>query len=225
MIQDNYRNRKYVIFGGDGINPLGVIRSLGQEGIKTDVIRLRDSAHLASVDTSMYTGKSYLVETSDDVLQTLLDHYGNEKQKTVLFFTDEGHSEICDNLYEQLKEKFIFYNAGKNGGVNHLNDKEVQCQLAQACGIRTPKYEVLKVGQLPTQVPYPVITKTLTSTEGRWKKDMIICHNEEELKTAYQEIEAERIMVEEYFDAPNEFDLKGFSINGGEQIYFTYQKR
>ncbi|MCQ2346540.1 MAG: ATP-grasp domain-containing protein [Paludibacteraceae bacterium] len=221
---DIYRDRKYINFGADGINPLGVIRSLGQEGVKTIVIRDKESGHFASINTSVYADKIYFADSNEEALQILLENYSNEQLKPVLFFTYEGHVDFCDSHYDELKDKFIFYNTGKKGGLSRLNNKEIQCQLASECGMQVPQYEILAKGDLPKQVPYPIITKTLTSTESGWKRDMIICHNEKELQEAYSKILAERIMIEEYIDANNEFDLKGFSINGGEQIYFTYQK-
>lgn len=218
---DLYKDRKYIIFFADGLNPLGVIRSLGQKGIKTDVII---DKFAPIIDTSKYIGRVFFAESNEDAYKILTENYRNEVLKPVLFFTYEGNSNFCDELYDELKDKYIFYNAGKKGELTRLSNKEVQCQLAKECGIKVPLYEILHKGDLPKQVPYPVITKTLTSTESGWKKDMIVCQNEQELLQAYTEILADDIMVEEYIDAPNEFDLKGFSINGGEQIYFTYQK-
>lgn len=221
---DIYKDRKYISFGADGINPLGIIRSLGQMGIKTDVIRDRVSSHLASIDKSRYVNKVFYSDSNEESLKILLDNYSSEELKPVLFFTYEGNCSILDENYDSLKDYFIFYNAGIQGGLGELNKKDVQLRLAEKCGIRVPKYEIVNKGDLPKHVPYPVFTKTLTSTESGWKSDMFICHDEKELIDAYKSIHASSIMLEEYIDAPYEFDLKGFSINGGEQIYLTYQK-
>lgn len=225
IMNDNEQNRKYIIFGGDGLNPLGIIRSLGEIGLKSDIICFKESAHLPTIEKSKYVDKAYYGCTSEDMLNILIENYGNEILKPVVFFTDEGNEACFDSHYGELKDRFICYNAGVENGINLLLRKDVQCKIAMECGIRVPKYEVLKTGVLPTKVPYPVITKTLTSNDGRWKKDMIICRNEDELKAAYSEIQAKQIMVEEYIEGPYEVDLKGFSIRGGEQIYFTSLKR
>ena len=224
-MKKNKHDRKYIIFGGDGINPLGIVRSLGEVGIESDIIRFRESAHLATIETSKYVRNAYYGDTNEELLTILLSHYGDEELKPVVFFTDEGNEAFFDAHYNKLKDKFICYNADIENGINNLLSKEVQCQLAAQCGIRVPIYEVLDKSVLPSKVPYPVITKTLTSNDGGWKKDMIICNNEEELKVAYSKIQAKKIMVEEYINGTNEVDLKGFSINGGEQIYFTSLKK
>lgn len=219
------QNRKYIIFGGDGLNALGIVRSLGEIGIRTDIIRSKESPHLATIEKSKYVNKVYYGITSEELLKILLEKYGNEVLKPVVFFTDEWNEACFDSHYNELKDKFICFNAGVENGINKLLNKDVQNELAMECGFKIPIYEVLETGILPTKVPYPVITKTLTSIDGRWKRDMIICYNEDELKTAYLEIQAKQIIVEEYIEGTNEVVLKGFSIRGGEQIYFTSLKK
>lgn len=222
---DNLLSHKFVIFGGDGINALGVVRSLGEMGINSYVIRLHPSEHTPPVETSKYVLRTWLAKTPEEVLSILLENFSNEKEKPVLFFTDELHTEVFDRHYDELKDKFISYNAGKSGGLIRLLDKAYQCELAGECGIKVPEYEIVKKGELPQNVPFPVITKTLTSNEGRWKRDMVVCQTPEELQEAYREIVADRLQIEEYIDSANEVDLKGFSIRGGEQIFFTHIKK
>lgn len=216
---------KYVIFGGDGINAIGVVRSLGEAGIKPYVIRLHPTEHIPPVETSKYVVKAWLAKTPQEVLDILMENFSDEKEKPILFFTDELHTEVFDAHYDELKDKFISYNAGRSGGLIQLLSKAYQCELARECGIKVPEFEVVEKGVMPTKLNYPVITKTLTSNEGRWKRDMIICDTPEKLQEAYKEIVADRLLIEEYIDSTNEVDLKGFSISGGEQIYFTHLKR
>lgn len=222
---DNLHSHKFIIFGGDGINALGVVRCLGDMGINSYVIRLHPTEHIPPIETSKYVLRTWLAKTPEDVLSILLENFSNEAEKPILFFTDELHAEVFDRHYDELKDKFISYNAGHSGGLIKLLDKAYQCELAEECGIKVPKYEIVNKGDLPKNVPYPVITKTITSNEGRWKRDMIVCQTPEELQEAYKEIVADRLQIEEYIDSTNEVDLKGFSIRGGEQIFFTHLKR
>ena len=221
----NIHLHKFIIFGGDGINALGVVRSLGETGIKSYVIRLDPTKHIPPVDTSKYVIQTWLAQTPQEVLSILLSNFSNEKEKPILFFTDELHTEIYDKHYDELKDKFISYNAGQSGELIKLLNKAYQCELAHNCGIKVPQYEIVNKGALPTKVPYPIITKTITSNDGRWKQDMIICQTPAELQEAYKEIVADKLLIEEYIDSTNEVDLKGFSILGGEQIFFTHLKR
>ncbi len=224
-MEDNKQGRKYILFGGDGLNALGIVRSLGEIGIRTDIIRTKESPHIATIEKSRYVNKAYYGTTNEDLLNILLEKYDKEDLKPVVFFTDEWNEACFDSHYNKLKDKFICYNAGVENGINVLLNKDVQNRLAIECGFRIPIYEVLETGILPSKVPYPVITKTLTSIDGRWKQDMIICHNEDELKKAYLKIQAKQIMVEEYIEGTNEVVLKGFSIQGGKHNYFTFLKK
>ena len=124
----------------------------------------------------------------------------------------------------RLMESSFFFNAGRKGRLTELTNKSVQCQLAESCGFTVPKYEVLEKGHLPVSLKYPVITKTLSPNEGRWKKDMFVCYDEQTLKTAYSQIEAQRLILEEYVEGSCEYDLKGISIDGGREVCFTYAK-
>ena len=222
---DNLHSHKFIIFGGDGINALGIVRSLGEMGIQSNVIRLTRSEHIPPIETSKYVTNVWYAKNPEEVLTILLENFSNEIEKPILFFTDELHTEVYDKHYDQLKEKFISYNAGHSGELIKLLNKAYQCQLAEECGIKVPKYEIVNKGDLPKNVPYPIITKTITSNEGHWKQDMIVCQTPEELQEAYKNIAADRLQIEEYIDSTNEVDLKGFSIAGGEQIFFTHLKR
>ena len=71
-MKEHKQYRKYIIFGGDGINPLGIVRSLGEVGIESDIIRFRESAHLATIETSKYVRNAYYGDTNEELLTILL---------------------------------------------------------------------------------------------------------------------------------------------------------
>ena len=218
------RNHKFIICGGDGLNPLGIIRSLGEEGLNPYIISKRLISNRPIIAASKYIKQVIYTESDEGVIDTLIKVFGNETYKPFVFLTDEGHSELLDCRYDEVKDKFYFYDTGRKGRLTELTDKSVQCQLADSCGLLVPKHEVLDKGSFPTGLKYPVITKTLSPNEGRWKKDMYICYDECALRTAYSQIEASRLIVEEYIEGIFEYDLKGISIDGGREVCFTYAK-
>lgn len=221
----SFKDHKFIIAGGDGINPLGIVRSLGEEGINSSAIRLRHSNHWASVNTSKYVTQVDYAKDYEDVYRICVEKYGNEELKPFLFFTDEGNALVFDSHYDEIKEKFIFYNCGSAGKLTHLTDKDAQCKLACECGFRVPTFEIIDKGTYPSKVTYPLITKTINPNEGHWKRDMVVCRNKDELREAYNHIAANKLLVEEYINGVCEVDFKGFSIRGGEEIFFTYQKK
>ena len=103
-------------------------------------------------------------------------------------------SKNIEKIYISLENKFFFFNAGRQGKINELLNKQVQCRLAEECGLAIPRQEVVDTGVLPKTLKYPVLTKTLKSTMGRWKEDYYICEDEEQLLTAYQSIQSPKTL-------------------------------
>ena len=218
------RDHKFIICGGDGLNPLGIVRSLGKEGIYSYVISKKSKGGRPLIATSRFVTQVLYAETEEDVIDILVDVFGGESNKPFVFLTDEGHAELLDRRYNDIKGKFYFFDAGRKGRLTELNDKSVQCRLASSCGFTVPRFEVLEKGSLPVALDYPVITKTLSPNEGQWKKDMFVCHDESALLCAFEKIEASRLIIEEYIEGIHEYDLKGISIDGGREVCFTYAK-
>lgn len=102
-------------------------------------------------------------------------------------------------------------------------NKDAICAVAESCGFRVPKREVVEKGVLPVNLHYPVITKTLTSNMGKWKGDVYICRNEAELIEAYEKIKSPKLLLEEYIEKKNERDFQGFSINNGNQVSIPFE--
>ena len=67
-------SHKCIIFGGDGVNALGVVRSLGEKGIKSYVIRLHPTEHIPPIESSKYVIRTWLAKTvanNDEAVLTL----------------------------------------------------------------------------------------------------------------------------------------------------------
>lgn len=218
------KKHKFIVIGGDAVNALGVIRSLGEVGIKTHILGEWEPNHNAALSKSKYVESVNVVQNNDEIYQVLIEKYGHEEYKPFVFFTWEGHETFFDSHYDELKDKFFFYNAGSQGALNQLLNKTYQCELAAQSGIRVPRYTVVTKGTLNHGIAYPIITKTVSSYIPSWKHDMVVCHNEHELVEAYQKIEAESVIIEEFIEGVCEVDLKGFSINDGQDIFFTHLK-
>ena len=103
-----------------------------------------------------------------------------------------------------------------------MMNKKVICDIAESCGFKAPKNEVVKKGEMPKTLSYPIITKTLMSIMGAWKADSFICHDEDELREAYTKIEASDLVLEEYIEKKNELALEGFSVRGGRDVFIPY---
>ena len=210
---------KHIVFAQDHYNPLGIIRSLGEEGIKPIVVLCCDKPHF--LHKSKYIGKLHLCNTLDEGLDLIIRQYGNEKLKPFIYNGGEDPGILLDRRYDELKDKFYFFN-GK-GSLEKAMQKYENCLMASECGITVPKEEYLERGNLPTTLKYPIMTKASTSAcGGNWKGDSFICNSPEELAEAYTKIKSSKVLVQEFIVKENELCLDGISINGGEEIYIPY---
>lgn len=210
---------RHIVLCSDHYNPLGIIRSLGEEGINPTVLLCCEHPHM--LQYSKYIGELHLFKTIEEGFEYMLNHYSAEVKKPFVYDGSDDIALLLDNNYENLKDHFHFCN-GKGGLGKYLQKYDI-CLLAEESGIKIPKEEYLKVGTLPTSLKYPVITKAATSSAGgAWKDQSFVCEDEKSLMDAYSKIKAEYILVQEYIRKKNELCIDGISINGGEQVFMPY---
>ena len=221
----NVRDHLFIVISGDNANALGVVRSLGEAGIKPVLIYLVEESHLPMLIKSRYLNIVHKVLSYTEGVDLLIEKYSGLKIKPFVYSCDDSLESIIDNRFEELINDFYFFNAGGKGKVSRLMDKSEICRIAESCGFRAPKYEVVKKGELPKSLSYPVVTKTLMSIMGAWKADSFVCNDEKELLDAYKNIVSDDLIIEEYIEKKNELAVEGFSINGGQEVYIPYSIR
>ncbi len=214
------RNHKYILFVGDHRNPLGLVRSLGKEGLKPIVVLVCEHPYL--VNHSKYVDTLHKVSTKEEGLNLIKQLYGNEPNKPFIYTADDELTSYLDMHYDELKDSFFFFNAGEQDRLTEYMNKDVILSLGQEYGCKVLNYEILKHGELPNTLRYPVITKAIDSLRSNWKNDVFICNNETELLDAYKSIVCTNVMVQEYIQKKNEMCLNGVSIDGGKQVWITY---
>lgn len=210
---------KHILLVPDHTNPLGIVRSLGEEGIKPIVLLYTRNPIL--VNKSKYVGELHQFSNLDEAFEYLVSHYGNEEYKPFIYNGSDDVTLLLDTHYEELKDKFYFTNG--QGCLEKYLQKFDITQAAEECGMKIPKEELLSVGELPKTLKYPVFTKAATSTiKGGWKKQAHICNNEEELLAVYKTINTDKILVQEYVQKKNELCINGMSISGGAKNVIPY---
>ena len=214
------REHKFIVFCQDHYNPLGIVRSLGEEGIRSIVIL--ESKRPVMINHSRYVEKLHLVKTQEEGLQLLLEMYGHEPLKPFLYTASDDMTSLLDLHYDELIDRFYFFHGKSQGFVTHYMDKGHICDLAVKHGCEIAKTEIVTPGTLPTVVSYPLMTKAIISTLGGWKKDSFICRNEQELLEAYQHIRSPKVLLQQFITKKNELCLDGFCFNGGQDVYIPY---
>lgn len=210
----------HIILGGDNLNSLGIIRSLGEVGIRPIIILYKEG-HIKLVPHSRYAKQVFWVDSIEEGV-ALMYKYASKDCRPFVYTTDDNTESYLDLHYDELIQHFHFYNAGEAGRITHLMDKKAICDLAEECGFNVPKGEVVSRGELPKDIKYPVITKTLNPYSPGWKRDVGIYYNDEELAEAYKGMISEKLLLQEYIQKKNELAIQGIAANNGETVLLTY---
>lgn len=210
----------FIVFCVEHYNPLGIIRSLGENGIRPVVIILESKKKLAS--RSKYISKLVYVHSIEEGYGILMKEYGVLKEKKPFLFTaDDQITSFLDRHYQELKDRFYFFNAGEQGRITYFMDKKNIANLAEKHGLDVLRTYIVKRGEIPEEIEYPVITKAVISTVPHWKDNVYICYSEQELKKAYSKMEIDTILLQKYIKKKNELCMEGFSVAGGKEVFIA----
>ena len=108
------KKRKHICFGIDNYVTLGVVRSLGEAGIKPIIIlHKQNPIHL--VIHSKYAKDLTIVDSLEEGLEIILKRFGEESLKPFIHSSDDWVESFLDEHFELLKDKFLFYDGGRQG--------------------------------------------------------------------------------------------------------------
>ena len=192
-MNNSYNGHLCIVFALEHYNPLNMIRALGENGINPVYISVKRRYEVATY--SKYISQLHRVNSVEDGYQLLLDEYGSIAEQTgkkpYVVFSDDKSVGYFDLHYDEWKDKFMTYNAGKSGRINEFMDKYEIQQLAKKHGFNVlDSYVISKEDKLPDSLWYPIITKDISPNSGSWKADVFICQDEGELKDAIKKIES-----------------------------------
>lgn len=217
-MNNKYNGHIVIVFALEHYNPLGLIRSLGENGVNPVYFSVKRRGPVACL--SKYISETHFVDTVEDGYKLLLKRYGHEDRRPYVLFSDDKSVGYFDLHFDELKDKFIWYNAGSQGRINEFMNKDRILKIAKKHGFNVLDSHVAKVGEIPKDIIYPVITKDISPNSGSWKADVHICENEEELKAAFKEITSPVVQIQHFVDKKNEYSIEGFTVNHGKEIFF-----
>ncbi len=208
---------KIIIFGNNLQNTLGLIRSVGLKGYPVILFLEPVRKSQCYVRHSKYITKIHYLNSLEEGLQVLLKEYGEELEKPVILCGSDPTISMLDAHYNELKDKFHIFNAGKQGQINYFLNKIITFPIAEECGLTIIKtWLVTDKRELPNGITYPCLIKGNNSTEST-KGDMYICQNEAELKESLHE--GIEYLIQEYIQKEYELDIVGLSYNHGNDVY------
>lgn len=211
-------NNKVIVIGGNHHNTLGLIRSIGEGGRKVDLILEPCSLAFCFTMYSKYIDKLHVLSSLDNLIDLLLKEYGKEQTKPVLLFGSDFSVSLVDGHYDELKDKFYFFNAGKQNRINHYLDKENMLALAEECGFDTIKtWHVNDKKQIPLEISFPCITKPQNSLTAT-KEDIQVYWSRKELENGLRE--GTDYLVQEYIEKEYELNINMLALNHGNTVIF-----
>lgn len=222
---ESLKNHLVIVIALEHYNPLSQLRALGENGIRPVFIAINHKVRVASA--SKWPSKVHLVENEEEAFDVLMKEYGDVAEKTgvkpILSFSDDKTVTFYDEKYDDLKDKFIMFNAGKTGRITQFMRKKEIVDCARRHGVPVAPDWLVENGEIPADIEYPVITKAFSPVEGCYKGDFHICRNEEELMAAFAAIESNQVFVQKYIDKKTEMTYEGFSYNHGKGMYVGVQ--
>ena len=227
-MNNSYNGHLVIVFALEHYNPLNMIRAFGEQGINPVYISVKRRYEVAT--KSKYISKLHRVDSVEDGFLLLINQYGRLSEETgkkpYILFSDDKSVGYFDLHFEEWKDKFITYNAGRNGRINEFMDKYEIQQCAKRHGFNVLDSYVIKKGYpVPDGLWYPIITKDISPNLGSWKSDVFICQNKQELVEALEKITCPLIMLQHFVDKQNEMALEGYTINNGKEMQIITQMK
>ena len=227
-MNNSYNGHLVIVFALEHYNPLNMIRAFGEQGINPVYISVKRRYEVAT--KSKYISKLHCVDSVEDGFLLLINQYGRLSEETgkkpYILFSDDKSVGYFDLHFEEWKDKFITYNAGRNGRINEFMDKHEIQQCAKRHGFNVLDSYVIKKGDpVPDGLWYPIITKDISPNLGSWKSDVFICQNKQELVEALEKITCPLIMLQHFVDKQNEMALEGYTINNGKEMQIITQMK
>lgn len=217
---DELKQYEHILFCEEHYNPLGIVRSLGENGINPIGIVIKNSCPITS--RSKYFKRVYFVNSIEDGYVLLKKIKRKLPDKKIFIYTSDDKIEnYLDSKYEKLKNDFYFFNAGKAGRIAQFQDKYNICEIAKKHGLPLAKTWKVNRGDIPEDISYPIITKSIASTVGGWKDDVYVCYSDKELLEAYKKIKADVVLLQKYIKKKNELEYYGFCVNHGEKTFIS----
>lgn len=212
---------KNIIIGRNFGNVLGQIRNFGEVGMNPIVIWFGNDEHTPK--DSKYVSGFFEVGSIEEGVDLLLYKFAEKGEKHLLSTDNDGFVMELNNRFDELSEYFYFYNAGSNGRLSEMMEKENLCNLAHDVGLRIPQSELVKKGDYPKLLNYPIITKASNSYDYNWKDCVAICKDSNELDVFYEKQTSDFFLIQEFVEKKDELILQGLCVNDGNDIYIPIQ--
>lgn len=200
---------KVIVIGGDHHNTLGVIRGLGERGVRSDLV-LVTSSSMSFVEASKYVERWWKIDNDGLIVDLLLKEFRNEVERSVIICCSDSSSSIIDSNRNQLLSFFILPGAEEQGHITHLMNKKNMSNLAIKVGFKIPQTCYGAEIDCKPNVPLPCIIKPIVSARGS-KTDINVCHKWQDVIDYVDAIGRNNVQIQHFIDKDFEYQLIGCS--------------
>ena len=214
---------KAIVLGSDAVNALGLVQSLGREGVY--VIAVLDCKESVLISKSKYAKEIVNVTNFEQGIDIISEKYLFE-EPAVIFPAGDGAALAIEKSSSRLRGKFLFEHIVGEKGFEFYMQKQNQISIAREFNLNVPiSIRVQKGGEAPDKMVYPCIVKPLVSCEGD-KRDIHIAEDKAELNEILKnKINfSSEVIVQQYIDKDYEYDIMGCAYKNHE-IYIPLSNR
>lgn len=137
-----------IIIGSDHHNTLGLIRSLGVNGVNPFLILVNPQGVNNYCAKSKYLEGVKIVRDDEEALAFLNDSFDGELHKPVIFPSSDGAEFLIDTHRDELAGKYILSGINeKQGAVAELMNKSSQANWAKSIGIKIADTQFVDIQQ------------------------------------------------------------------------------
>ena len=212
-------SKKVIVLGADHYNAIGVVQSLGQEGVYI-ILVLSSQSKKPLIARSKYVRELYQIDNYEEGIELIASKLVQDEPTVIIPCGDEA-ALLLEKNRQRLKEHFLFQHVIGDYSLADLMNKNLQVQLASECGLDAPvSYEVTNSQSLPADIPFPCIVKPLLSCEGD-KSDITVAHSDEELLKILDSLleHTPRVIVQQFIQKKDrELNILGCSTTDGQCI-------
>lgn len=208
--------KEIIVIGGCHHNMLGVIRSLGEKGVRPLVI-LETKEKNPYVIKSRYIKTCWKVEEEQQVLHVLIREAGKHGEKPIVIACADNLSSLLDLHYDELSPYYSLPGAKEQGRITRLMDKEVMSQLARKVGFLVPESIATDTtNEDIITIPQPWIIKPLVSKNGA-KADIERVYSNNEWED-YKNSHHLKVQIQQLIEKDFEYQMIGLSLNRGSEV-------
>lgn len=218
----NRMTNRVVLCGYNSFNAYGMLRSLGEAGIRSTLIINR--CRYPFLAKSRYaTNDVFYFDSPSDVPKIIREKIKIAMPKPIIICCDDPIQSVMDCHYDEFKNDYLLSNCKQTQGeITRLMDKDIQIEIARNCGVTVPMtWKIGKSCPIPGNMVYPCIAKPDISIYGS-KTQIRVCNNQEELEDA---LSNRGYLVQEYIDKDYEAIVWGTSVGNGNYFMPVFCKK